>query len=141
MKTVINTIDLNENIVLYGMAISMRQADMLVETGKENGAPSADLKMASFFANIFKRAFWDTVDDVFPEYKDNLMGLRGSIESGLKIEVFNEKLNCDGCDECEKCDNDIIGIADMLKENNIETADDFVDRLADQIEKKSGGIA
>ena len=93
-----------------------------------------DVSKVENAAAVFKK-----VSDYYE--KDNLMGLRGSIESGLKIEVFNEKLNCDGCDECEKCDNDIIGIADMLKENNIETAYDFVDGLADQIEKKSGGIA
>ena len=77
----------------------------------------------------------------FPKYADNKMALRGN-PNGNFIEISAEKLeNCDEEAECEH-DNSAGSLDDMLKGiEGIESADDHVERLADDLRNKRGGQA
>ena len=50
------------------------------------------------------------------------------------VEFYDEK-----CDDCE-CD-DSMDISAMLKNSGLETSDDHVERLADDLRNKRGGQA
>ena len=141
MKNVIKTIDLiEENFVLFSIGTTMRELDRLLKTATKSNAPSDDVKQIEFTYQIMAMRFADAMDHFYSEYKNNISAIRGDESGGLFIDISSDKTDCD-CGECTDCDNEIIGVAELLKSNNIVTSDEFVDQLCDKMNNKSGGTA
>ena len=147
MKNVIDTIDLKDNTSLLGIACAMKEFSIMRECGVADGAKEP--KPIKFALDAIMELLHYKLQQIFVEdysqYAENKFAI-GEDSDGIKIKVFDEKYdnqpeNCDDCDECEDCDDEIIGISDMLKDAGLDTADEFVERLADEIKNKSGGQA
>ena len=86
------------------------------------------------------KEWWNYVLE-FKQGYDNLNGYKLYREDsdGIKVKVYDEILE-KNCDDCET-DDDSTDISEMLKNSGLETSDDHVERLADDLRNKRGGQA
>ena len=95
---------------------------------------SIKLSMDAIMDVLVSKFQWVFMDE-FPKYANNKMAV-GEGDDGITVKVFDELL-----ENCDDCDDDTIDIPEMLKNSGLETSDDHVDRLADDIKNKRGGLA
>jgi len=81
----------------------------------------------------------------FPQYANNKIQAGGNCER-MEIRVLDEKCDepddYDDCDDCREMDeDDSMDISEILKNSGLETSDDHVERLADDLRNKRGGKA
>ena len=147
MKNVIDTIDLKDNTELLGIACAMKEFSIMRKCGVADGAKEP--KPIKYAMDAIMELLHYKLQQIFIEdysqYAENKFAI-GEDSDGIKLRVFDEKYDnppekCDECEECDECDEEIIGISDMLKDAGLDTADEFVERLADEIKNKSGGQA
>ena len=139
MKKIIKTIAVKSYDSLYRVASALGELKMMRELALDNGAEEPEPIKQSMDAimDVLTYKFQRVFIDEFPEYADNKMAV-GEDSDGIKVKVYDEMLE-DGCDDCE-CD-DSMDISDMLKDSGLETSDDHVERLADDLRNKRGGQA
>ena len=145
-KKIIHTIDLKDHFRLLGMAMAMAEIGRMVSFGKEcEEIPTDELDMLEALENVILRNFWNKVNTDFPKYAENLMRIHGDrCEDTVVIQIFDEKLSDESDDH--KCDDhecdESVSLDDMLKGiDGLESADDYVERLADDLRNKKGGQA
>ena len=142
MKT-IKIIDVKSNDSLYRVACAMGELTLMRRLGKEEGKEEPKpIKMSmDAIMDVLVYKFQMVFMDEFPKYAKNRMAL-GEDGDGIKVKVYDELLeDYDG--ECEhgECEDDSVDLESILKDSGLESADEHVERLADDIKKKRGGIA
>ena len=135
---IVYKIDLSEHIDLFALAHAVRQAKMNAEVALKNIEDKEDktsllcAKSVELLSNTLFHQFWERAHemagDEYIEHKATL-----NMQDGT-VEFYDEK-----CDDCE-CD-DSMDISEMLKNSGLETSDDHVERLADDLRNKRGGQA
>ena len=137
MKNVIKTIDLRDNSDLLGIACAMREISIMRKCGRDSGKEEPEpikYAMDSIMELLHYKLQHIFIED-FSQYAENKFAI-GEDSDGIKITVFDEKYD----DAPEKCD-DSVNISDMLKNSGLETSDDHVERLANDLRNKKGGLA
>ena len=133
---------------LLGLAYAVRVTDMMIENGKEAikmlGNSIKDQHEALCDANKgITMLFWKKLSDSEPLVMENTSALCYKGED-VCVEIYDEKLDggeCE-CDECESMDNvESDEIESILGKLGLETSDEHVERLADDIKNKRGGMA
>ena len=137
---VIKTIDVKSNESLYRVACAMGELTIMRRLGKENGQeePKPIKKSMDAIMDVLTYKFQKVFIDEFPQYADNKMAV-GEDSEGIQVKVYDEMLE-EECDDCEP-DDDSTDISEMLKNSGLETSDEHVERLADDIKNKRGGLA
>ena len=137
MKNVIETIDVKSYDSLYRVACAMGELTLMRRLGLENGVkePESIEQSMDAIMDVLVYKFQQLFMDEFPKYANNKMALGGNSDD-ITVKVFDELL--EGCDDC---DDDSIDIPEMLKNSGLETSDDHVERLANDIKNKRGGLA
>ena len=145
MKT-IKIIDVKSNDSLYRVACAMGELTLMRRLGKENGQEEPKpIKMSmDSIMDVLTYKFQMVFMDEFPKYAKNRMAL-GEDGDGIKVKVYDELLeDYDGeCehDECDDDSDDSVDLESILKDSGLESADEHVERLADDIKNKRGGLA
>ena len=147
MKT-IKIIDVKSNDSLYRVACAMGELTLMRRLGKANGQeePKPIKVSMDSIMDVLTYKFQMVFMDEFPKYAKNRMAL-GEDGDGIKVKVYDELLedyddDCDECDECEDdCEDDCVDLESILKDSGLESADEHVERLADDIKNKRGGLA
>ena len=148
---IIKTIDVKSNDSLYRVACAMGELTLMRRLGKENGQEEPKpIKMSmDSIMDVLIYKFQMVFMDEFPKYAKNRMAL-GEDGDGIKVKVYDELLeDYDGECEHDECDDDSeyddsddsVDLESILKDSGLESADEHVERLADDIKKKRGGIA
>ena len=137
MKNVIETIDVKSYDSLYRVATALGEISLMRRLGSEAGQkePKPIKHSMDAIMDVLVYKFQQLFMDEFPKYANNKMAV-GEGDDGITVKVFDELL-----ENCDDCDDDTIDIPDMLKNSGLETSDDHVDRLADDIKNKRGGLA
>jgi len=138
------------NPELLGLAYAVRVTDAMVEHGKEAikviGDAVKDKHEAICDANQgITMLFWKRMADAEPLVMENTSALHYKNDD-VFLEIYDEPLedceHCDDDDDCEdECDDDSVDLESILKDSGLESADEHVERLADDIKKKRGGLA
>ena len=136
MKNVIETIDVKSYDSLYRVATAMGELALMRRLGLENGQKEPKPIKLSMDAimDVLVYKFQQLFMDEFPKYANNKMAV-GEDADGITIKVFDELLE----EDC--CDDESVDLDSILKDSGLETSDDYVDRLADDIKNKRGGMA
>jgi len=137
MNKVIKTIDLKNNTNLLGIACAMKEFSIMREIGIEDGSEEPkSIKFAmDAILDLLRFKFQQIFVADFSQYAENKFAL-GEDDDGIKVRVFAEKY-----DNCDDETDETVGIADILKNNGLETSDDHVERLANDLKNKRGGLA
>ena len=144
---VVYKIDLSKHVKLFALAHALRQADMNAECAKKSLEKKDDtealcvVRSVQLLANSLFSQFWDIAHEMAgDEFVKNKAML--NMQDGI-VEFYDEKLEDCECDEPEcEADNSAGSLDDMLKGiEGIESADDHVERLADDLRNKRGGQA
>ena len=140
MKKIIETIDIKSNESLFRIASAMSEFQIMRKCNLDEGIKEPkSIKFAmDAIIDILTYKFQQVFIDEFPKYAKNKMSF-GEDSEGLKVRVFDE--HYDDCENSDDCNNESVGISDMLKESGLETSDDHVERLADDLKNKRGGLA
>ena len=137
MKNVIKIINVKSCESLFRVASAIDELPLMRKLALENGQkepePIKDTMDAIMDVLVYK--FQQLFMDEFPKYANNKMAV-GEGDDGITVKVFDELL-----ENCDDCDDDTIDIPEMLKNSGLETSDDHVERLADDIKNKRGGLA
>ena len=134
------------NPELLGLAYAVRVTDAMVEHGKEAikvlGDSVQDKHDALCYANEgITMLFWSKMADAEPLVKKNTSALHYKNDD-VFLEIYDEPLeDCEHCDDDDECDDDSVDLESILKDNGLESADEHVERLADDIKNKRGGLA
>ena len=134
------------NPELLGLAYAVRVTDAMVEHGKEAikvlGDSVQDKHDALCYANEgITMLFWSKMADAEPLVKKNTSALHYKNDD-VFLEIYDEPLeNCEHCDDDDECDDDSVDLESILKDSGLESADEHVERLADDIKNKRGGLA
>ena len=134
------------NPELLGLAYAIRVTDAMVENGKEAikviGDAIRDKHEALCDANQgITMLFWKRMANAEPLVMENTSALHYKNDD-VFLEIYDEPLeDCEHCDDDDECDDDSVDLESILKDNGIESADDHVERLADDIKNKRGGLA
>ena len=148
MKT-IKIIDVKSNDSLYRVACAMGELTLMRRLGKEEGKEEPKpIKMSmDAIMDVLMYKFQVVFMDEFPKYAKNRMALSEDGD-GIKVKVYDELLedydgDCehDECDDDSEYDDDSVDLESILKDNGLESADEHVERLADDIKNKRGGLA
>ena len=137
MKNVIEIIDVKSYDSLYRVATAISELTLMRRLGSEAGQKepkSIKLSMDAIM-DVLVYKFQQLFMDEFPKYANNKMAV-GEGDDGITVKVFDELL-----ENCDDCDDDTIDIPEMLKNSGLETSDDHVERLANDIKNKRGGLA
>ena len=137
MKNVIKTIDVKSCESLYRVATAIGEITLMRKTALKNGAeePESIKESMDVIMDVLVSKFqWVFVNE-FPKYANNKMAV-GEGDDGIMVTVYDELY-----ENCDDCDDDSMDISEMLKNSGLETSDDHVDRLADDIKNKRGGLA
>ena len=140
----IKIIDVKSNESLYRVASALGELTLMRKIALDNGAeePKPIKRSMDAIMDVLTYKFQKVFIDEFPQYADNKMTV-GEDSDGIKVKVYDEILE-EGCDDCEcddcECD-DSMDISEMLKNSGLETSDDHVERLADDLRNKRGGRA
>ena len=107
------------------------------QLGLENGQkePESIKQSMDAIMDVLVYKFQKVFMDEFPKYANNKMAV-GEGDDGITVKVFDELL-----ENCDDCDNDSVDLESILKDSGLETSDDHVERLADDIKNKRGGLA
>jgi len=140
MKKIIKTIDVKSYDSLFRVASALGELTLMRKIALENGAeePKPIKHSMDAIMEVLTYKFQRVFMDEFPEYADNKMAV-GEDSDGIKVKVYDEILE-KNCDDCET-DDDSTDISEMLKNSGLETSDDHVERLADDLRNKRGGQA
>tara|TARA_Y100000034_G_scaffold35713_1_gene43830 strand:- start:390 stop:821 length:432 start_codon:yes stop_codon:yes gene_type:complete len=141
---VIKTIDLKNNTVLLGIACAMKEFSIMRKVGVENGAKepeSIKFAMDSIMELLHYKLQQIFIED-YSQYAENKFAI-GEDSEGIKIRVFAEKYDNSPENTPTDCENDddSMDISELLKDSGLETSDDHVERLADDLRNKKGGVA
>ena len=137
---VIKTIKITADLSLFSVVSAMDEIILLRKTAEDSGCEEPKpIKMAmESIIQVLSYKFHTMFRDEFPEYANNQMALRGN-SKGNFIDISDEKLE-NMPDDCDDGDDD-GEFSDLLKNAGLETSDDHVDRLADDLRNKRGGQA
>ena len=138
---IIKTIDLKENTDLFGIACAMKEFSLMRKLGLQDGTEEPkSIKFAmDSIMELLHYKFQQIFIDDYSQFAENQFAI-GQDDDGIKIRVFAEKY--DNRSEIPKdCNNESVGISDMLKDSGLETTDDHIERLADDLKNKRGGQA
>ena len=150
MKT-IKIIDVKSNESLYRVACAMGELTIMRKIGLEHGAkePKPIEQSMNAIMDVLVYKFQKVFMDEFPKYAGNRMAL-GEDGDGIKVKVYDELLeDYDGECEHDECDDDSeyddsddsVDLESILKDSGLESADEHVERLADDIKNRRGGLA
>ena len=133
-KEILTTIDAKSNDSLLRVASAMSEFQLMRKIGLERGEKEPEsIKFAmDAILDVLSYKFQQIFVDEFPKYEDNKISLDFR---NLQVSVFVEKYN--DVENCEKP----MDISEMLKNSGLETSDDHVERLADDLRNKRGGQA
>ena len=133
-KEILTTIDSKSNDSLLRVASAMSEFQLMRKIGLERGEKEPEsIKFAmDAILDVLSYKFQQIFVDEFPKYEDNKISLDFR---NLQVSVFVEKYN--DVENCEKP----MDISEMLKNSGLETSDDHVERLADDLRNKKGGLA
>ena len=133
-KEILTTIDAKSNDSLLRVASAMSEFQLMRKIGLERGEKEPEsIKFAmDAILEVLSYKFQQIFVDEFPKYEDNKISLDFR---NLQVSVFVEKYN--DVENCEKP----MDISEMLKNSGLETSDDHVERLADDLRNKKGGLA
>ena len=136
MKT-IKIIDVKSNDSLYRVACAMGELTLMRRLGAEAGEkePNAIKHSMEAIMDVLMYKFQKVFMDEFPKYAGNRMSL-GEDGDGIKVKVYDELL-----EDFDDCEDDSVDLESILKDSGLETSDDHVERLADDIKNKRGGLA
>ena len=142
MKNVIKTIDLKTNQPLYQVALAMNEIQLMRKVSLDTGMkePKSITSAMNAIVDLLIHKFQYVFIKEFPQYAENKMAFGQSHDGNLEVKVFGEKYDKTP-ENCDDCNNESVGISDMLKENGLETSDDYVERLTDNLHNKKGGQA
>ena len=137
MKNVIKIIDVKSNESLFRVASAISELTLMRQLGLENGQkePESIKQSMDAIMDVLVYKFQKVFMDEFPKYANNKMVV-GEGGDGITVKVFDELL-----ENCDDCDNDSVDLESILKDSGLETSDDHVERLADDIKNKRGGLA
>ena len=137
MKNVIKIIDVKSNESLFRVASAISELTLMRQLGLENGQkePESIKQSMDAIMDVLVYKFQKVFMDEFPKYANNKMAV-GEGDDGITVKVFDELL-----ENCDDCDNDSVDLESILKDSGLETSDDHVERLADDIKNKRGGLA
>ena len=138
---IIKTIALKENTDLFGIACAMKEISLMRKLGLQDGTEEPkSIKFAmDSIMELLHYKFQQIFIDDYSQFAENQFAI-GQDDDGIKIRVFAEKY--DNRSEIPKdCNNESVGISDMLKDSGLETTDDHIERLADDLKNKRGGQA
>ena len=137
MKNVIETIDVKSYDSLYRGATALGEISLMRRLGSEAGQkePKPIKQSMDAIMDVLVYKFQKVFMDEFPKYANNKMAV-GEGDDGITVKVFDELL-----ENCDDCDNDSVDLEAILKDSGLETSDDHVERLADDIKNKRGGLA
>ena len=130
---------MTNNIQLFSMASASNESTILCKIAIDNNAPESEIKNIKRICEIFSSRFWQAVDHFYPDYSEHKMRLKGALEE-LTLYIYDLQ-PCNDCAGCDNCDSKILNLTESLKSAGIDTADEFVEKLADQLAKKTGGRA
>ena len=151
MKNVIETIDVKSYDSLYRVATALGEITLMRRLGSEAGQkePKPIKQSMDAIMDVLVYKFQQLFMDEFPKYANNKMAV-GENDDGITVTVFDELLEEDCCDECSnilyedgtcKYCRDSVDLESILKDSGLETSDDYVERLANDIKNKRGGLA
>ena len=134
---IIKTIDVKSNESLFRVASAISELTLMRQLGLENGQkePESIKQSMDAIMDVLVYKFQKVFMDEFPKYANNKMAV-GEGDDGITVKVFDELL-----ENCDDCDNDSVDLESILKDSGLETSDDHVERLADDIKNKRGGLA
>ena len=107
-----------------------------LEHGEKEPKPIEQSMNAIMDVLVYK--FQKVFMDEFPKYANNRMAL-GEDGDGIKVKVYDELL--EDFDDCDDYEDDSVDLESILKDSGLESADDHVERLANDIKNKRGGLA
>ena len=141
---VIKKIDLREHCNLLMVAGTIRELMLMRKICKSQGheMPEQIKDAMNAIMDVVSHKFQSVFRDEFPKYSENKMELGES--SGIPmVKVFDEQYdNSDNVVTVVADDNSAGGINDMLDGiEGLESADDHVERLANDLRNKKGGQA
>ncbi len=140
MKKIIHTLDISENKMLHALALAWTTASDHADSSidktmeqypKPSDMPSeihAMLKANISLAENLGAQFWDAVDEQLPDFPNNKKACNPA--KGI-INVFDEIYE----------NSESVEIAKLMANAGVETSDDHVERLANDLRKKRGGKA
>ena len=141
MKNVIKVIDVKSNDSLYRVASAIGELTLMRKIGLENGEkePPPIKQSMDAIMDVLVYKFQKVFIEEFPKYANNKMTV-GEGDDGIKVKVFDELY--EDCDNCgDDCGDDSMDIYEILRNSGLETSDDHVERLANDIKNKRGGLA
>ena len=125
---------------LLGLAYAIRVTDAMVEHGKEAVKAMGDAGKVKHEALCdanqgITMLFWARMADSEPLVMKNTSALCYKGDD-VCVEIYDEKLR-----DCDECEDDSVDLESILKDSGLESADEHVERLADDIKNKRGGLA
>ena len=138
MKTIKTTKLVNPE--LLGLAYAVRVTDAMVEHGKEAIKVLGDSVQDKHDALCYAKEgitmlFWSKMADAEPLVKENTSALCYKGDD-VSVEIYDKKLT-----DCDGSGDDSVDLKSILENSGLESADEHVERLADDIKNKRGGIA
>ena len=128
------------NPELIGLAYAVRVTDAMIEQGKKAVKLVGDAVRGQHEALCganegITMLFWARMADSEPLVMKNTSALCYKGDD-VCVEIYDEKLR-----DCDECDDGAVDLESILKDSGLESADEHVERLADDIKNKRGGLA